>query len=184
MSVINTSFLFHIAALRLSLVSQNTAEARYLSQALFGILMLLPQTEAFTLLNNRLQCIPHTVTNTAYVQIPPLTHTHAHQMAIKWISHRLFLFPKFTGTRATRQSIAVASTLRNCSNGSSRCRRIITNTVAISVDAFLWHRISSWWLQLHQIDHSVVIFVWKSEIVLQPAGACDYRSNILGIKTS
>lgn len=46
-------------ALRLSLVSQNTAEAQYLSHALFGILMLLPQTEAFTLLKNRLQCIPH-----------------------------------------------------------------------------------------------------------------------------
>lgn len=52
-------FLLNSLALRLSLVSQNTAEAQYLSHALFGILMLLPQTEAFTLLKNRLQCIPH-----------------------------------------------------------------------------------------------------------------------------
>lgn len=29
-----------------------------MTQALFGILMLLPQTEAFTLLKNRLQCVP------------------------------------------------------------------------------------------------------------------------------
>lgn len=34
------------------------ADAYNLTQALFGILMLLPQTEAFTLLKNRLQCVP------------------------------------------------------------------------------------------------------------------------------
>lgn len=65
-TIIENSFKFFgvhcissFIALRLSLVSQNTAEAQYLSHALFGILMLLPQTEAFTLLKNRLQCIPH-----------------------------------------------------------------------------------------------------------------------------
>lgn len=40
-----------------------------LTQALFGILMLLPQTEAFNLLKNRLQCVmwdqvPKTTTST------------------------------------------------------------------------------------------------------------------------
>lgn len=59
---------YFFAALRLSLVSQNTAEAQYLSQALFGILMLLPQTDAFILLKNRLQCIPHSVKNASYVE--------------------------------------------------------------------------------------------------------------------
>lgn len=34
-------------------------DAHYLAQALFGILMLLPQTEAFNLLRNRLQCVPN-----------------------------------------------------------------------------------------------------------------------------
>lgn len=47
------------AALRLTLVSQNRTEAQQLSQALFGLLMLLPQTEAFFLLKNRLQCVPN-----------------------------------------------------------------------------------------------------------------------------
>lgn len=32
-------------------------DAHNLTQALFGILMLLPQTEAFNLLKNRLQCV-------------------------------------------------------------------------------------------------------------------------------
>lgn len=39
--------------------SNNRADAKYLSQALFGILMLLPQTDAFVLLKNRLQCVPN-----------------------------------------------------------------------------------------------------------------------------
>jgi vacuole morphology and inheritance protein 14 len=34
-------------------------EAQHLAQALFGILMLLPQTDAFILLKNRLQCLPN-----------------------------------------------------------------------------------------------------------------------------
>lgn len=48
-------------ALRLTLVSQknDNADAQHLAQALFGILMLLPQTEAFNLLKNRLQCVPN-----------------------------------------------------------------------------------------------------------------------------
>lgn len=48
------------ATLRLTLVShENVADSQYLAQALFGILMLLPQTEAFHLLRNRLQCVPN-----------------------------------------------------------------------------------------------------------------------------
>ncbi|XP_037026812.1 protein VAC14 homolog [Bradysia coprophila] len=49
------------ASLRLTLVSNNNnrADAKHLSQALFGILMLLPQTEAFKCLSNRLQCVPN-----------------------------------------------------------------------------------------------------------------------------
>ncbi|EDV94566.1 protein VAC14 homolog [Drosophila grimshawi] len=49
------------AALRLTLVSKsnNCADAQYLAHALFGILMLLPQTEAFNTLRNRLQCVPN-----------------------------------------------------------------------------------------------------------------------------
>lgn len=48
------------ATLRLTLVShENQADAQYLAQALYGILMLLPQTEAFHLLKNRLQCVPN-----------------------------------------------------------------------------------------------------------------------------
>ncbi|KAJ6637968.1 Protein VAC14 like, partial [Pseudolycoriella hygida] len=49
------------ASLRLTLVSnnKNRADAKHLSQALFGILMLLPQTEAFKCLSNRLQCVPN-----------------------------------------------------------------------------------------------------------------------------
>ncbi|XP_032589781.1 protein VAC14 homolog isoform X2 [Drosophila mojavensis] len=48
------------AALRLTLVSKsnNCADAQYLAHALFGILMLLPQTVAFETLRNRLQCVP------------------------------------------------------------------------------------------------------------------------------
>uniref|UniRef100_A0A1I8PF19 Protein VAC14 homolog n=1 Tax=Stomoxys calcitrans TaxID=35570 RepID=A0A1I8PF19_STOCA len=49
------------ASLRLTLVSKanNCADAQYLAHALFGILMLLPQTDAFNMLKNRLQCIPN-----------------------------------------------------------------------------------------------------------------------------
>ncbi|TDG42934.1 hypothetical protein AWZ03_010639 [Drosophila navojoa] len=49
------------AALRLTLVSKsnNCADAQYLAHALFGILMLLPQTVAFETLRNRLQCVPN-----------------------------------------------------------------------------------------------------------------------------
>ncbi|KAH8358614.1 hypothetical protein KR093_001255 [Drosophila rubida] len=49
------------AALRLTLVSKsnNCADAQYLAHALFGILMLLPQTTAFDTLRNRLQCVPN-----------------------------------------------------------------------------------------------------------------------------
>ncbi|XP_030562683.1 protein VAC14 homolog [Drosophila novamexicana] len=49
------------AALRLTLVSKsnNCADAQYLAHALFGILMLLPQTLAFDTLRNRLQCVPN-----------------------------------------------------------------------------------------------------------------------------
>uniref|UniRef100_A0A6B2EIP5 Protein VAC14 homolog n=1 Tax=Phlebotomus kandelakii TaxID=1109342 RepID=A0A6B2EIP5_9DIPT len=48
------------ASLRLTLISQEkkSPDAHYLAQALFGILMLLPQTDAFLLLKNRLQCVP------------------------------------------------------------------------------------------------------------------------------
>ncbi|XP_055679622.1 protein VAC14 homolog [Lutzomyia longipalpis] len=48
------------ASLRLTLISQDkkSQDAQYLAQALFGILMLLPQTDAFHLLKNRLQCVP------------------------------------------------------------------------------------------------------------------------------
>lgn len=55
-------FFFIISvALRLTLVSPNNdrTDAKHLSQALFGILMLLPQTDAFILLQNRLQCVPN-----------------------------------------------------------------------------------------------------------------------------
>lgn len=47
--------------MRLTLVSprNNRTDAKHLSQALFGILMLLPQTNAFVLLKNRLQCVPN-----------------------------------------------------------------------------------------------------------------------------
>lgn len=50
-----------LTALRLTLVSQknDNADAQHLAQALFGILMLLPQTDAFNLLKNRLQCVPN-----------------------------------------------------------------------------------------------------------------------------
>ncbi|XP_049544811.1 protein VAC14 homolog isoform X2 [Anopheles darlingi] len=48
-------------SLRLTLIthSNENADAQHLSRALYGILMLLPQTEAFHLLNNRLQCVPN-----------------------------------------------------------------------------------------------------------------------------
>lgn len=48
-------------ALRLALISHSNdnADAQHLSRALYGILMLLPQTEAFHLLNNRLKCVPN-----------------------------------------------------------------------------------------------------------------------------
>ncbi|XP_001861850.2 protein VAC14 homolog [Culex quinquefasciatus] len=49
------------ASLRLALVSHanDNADAQHLSRALYGILMLLPQTEVFNLLRNRLQCVPN-----------------------------------------------------------------------------------------------------------------------------
>ncbi|XP_065072860.1 protein VAC14 homolog [Ochlerotatus camptorhynchus] len=49
------------ASLRLALVSHanDNTDAQHLSRALYGILMLLPQTEAFNLLRNRLQCVPN-----------------------------------------------------------------------------------------------------------------------------
>uniref|UniRef100_A0A1Q3FD56 Protein VAC14 homolog n=1 Tax=Culex tarsalis TaxID=7177 RepID=A0A1Q3FD56_CULTA len=49
------------ASLRLTLVSHanDNADAQHLSRALYGILMLLPQTEVFNLLRNRLQCVPN-----------------------------------------------------------------------------------------------------------------------------
>ncbi|EDW81518.1 uncharacterized protein Dwil_GK12108 [Drosophila willistoni] len=49
------------ASLRLTLVSKanNCTDAQHLAHALFGILMLLPQTEAFDTLRNRLQCVPN-----------------------------------------------------------------------------------------------------------------------------
>lgn len=49
------------ASLRLALVSHanDNSDAQHLSRALYGILMLLPQTEAFNLLSNRLQCVPN-----------------------------------------------------------------------------------------------------------------------------
>lgn len=55
----NIQFPFTLSALRLTLISNRNgnADAYNLTQALFGILMLLPQTEAFTLLKNRLQCV-------------------------------------------------------------------------------------------------------------------------------
>lgn len=46
--------------MRLTLVShESPADAQHLAQALYGILMLLPQTDAFHLLKNRLQCVPN-----------------------------------------------------------------------------------------------------------------------------
>jgi vacuole morphology and inheritance protein 14 len=55
----NSSIYF--SALRLALVSHNNdnADAQHLSRALYGILMLIPQTESFNLLRNRLQCVPN-----------------------------------------------------------------------------------------------------------------------------
>ncbi|XP_058836693.1 protein VAC14 homolog isoform X2 [Topomyia yanbarensis] len=49
------------ASLRLALVSHanDNVDAQHLSRALYGILMLLPQTDAFNLLRNRLQCVPN-----------------------------------------------------------------------------------------------------------------------------
>lgn len=41
-----------ISALRLTLIS-NSPDAEHLRRSLFGILMLIPQTEAFLLLKNR-----------------------------------------------------------------------------------------------------------------------------------
>lgn len=43
--------------MRLTLILK-TPDAENLSNALYGILMLLPQTETFHLLKHRLQCIP------------------------------------------------------------------------------------------------------------------------------
>lgn len=52
-------FISIFAALRLTLVTvDRSADSRHLIRALFGILMLLPQTDAFHLLRNRLQCVP------------------------------------------------------------------------------------------------------------------------------
>lgn len=46
--------------MRLTLVSHDSpSDAQHLAQALYGILMLLPQTDAFHLLKNRLQCVPN-----------------------------------------------------------------------------------------------------------------------------
>ena len=45
------------ASLRLTLVSKN-ADSQNLQNALYGLLMLIPQTRQFDLLKNRLQCIP------------------------------------------------------------------------------------------------------------------------------
>lgn len=49
------------SALRLSLIcnANGMTDAQNLVQALYGILMLLPQTEAFNILKNRLQCVPN-----------------------------------------------------------------------------------------------------------------------------
>ncbi|XP_055376093.1 protein VAC14 homolog [Condylostylus longicornis] len=49
------------ASLRLVLVSKSNqcADAQHLAHALFGILMLMPQTDAFMSLKNRLQCVPN-----------------------------------------------------------------------------------------------------------------------------
>lgn len=56
--------------MRLTLVShQNPDDAKHLAQALYGILMLLPQTEAFHLLKNRLQSVPN------YWQQPQPSHS-------------------------------------------------------------------------------------------------------------
>lgn len=101
----NKTMFLLIAALRLSLVSQNTAEAQYLSQALFGILMLLPQTEAFTLLKNRLQCIPHSVKNNSYViwyctgKIPIQIHQKSLHQHLSPIEHsRKMIVPNWNCT--------------------------------------------------------------------------------------
>lgn len=53
----NISRQFLSTALRLTLILK-TKDSENLSNALYGILMLLPQTETFHLLKNRLQCIP------------------------------------------------------------------------------------------------------------------------------
>lgn len=45
------------ASLRLTLVSKST-DAQNLQNALYGLLMVIPQTKQFVLLKNRLQCIP------------------------------------------------------------------------------------------------------------------------------
>lgn len=57
--IFSLSIKFLISALRLTLVSRtnNYEDAQNLANALFGILMLLPQTDAFNMLKNRLQCV-------------------------------------------------------------------------------------------------------------------------------
>lgn len=55
------------ASLRLTLVSKN-ADSQNLQNALYGLLMLIPQTKQFDLLKNRLQCIPiNYITNASSV---------------------------------------------------------------------------------------------------------------------
>lgn len=55
------SMMVSLLALRLTLVSRinDYEDAQNLANALFGLLMLLPQTDAFHMLKNRLQCVPN-----------------------------------------------------------------------------------------------------------------------------
>ena len=46
-----------LLVLRLQLL--DTDRNYYLLKALYGLLMLLPQSSAFTMLRNRLDCVPH-----------------------------------------------------------------------------------------------------------------------------
>lgn len=66
----------NFVALRLTLVSQNRIEAQHLSQALFGLLMLLPQTDAFFLLKNRLQCVPNFTGIRENASVQPKNYTN------------------------------------------------------------------------------------------------------------
>lgn len=112
-----------VSALRLTLVSQNTAEAQYLSHALFGILMLLPQTEAFILLKNRLQCVPHSMAFQHKQWGICIILFSASRSVVNWISYLIAV------TQMNWLSDRVASILRHCWSNSRKYRNDITSIV-------------------------------------------------------